>query len=184
MAYSTKQQQAVLHCLETRGEAPLTAAALAEELRQNGSPVGLATVYRQLERLAQSGMVHKINTEEGAFYQYCPHQAEAHHSCFLLRCEDCGRIVHLDWLEAEGHVHKITTEDGALYQYCPHAGEHHCFLLRCEDCGRIVHLDCVHLQHLYDHLETEHHFRIDPRRTILTGLCQTCSGKEALHGSI
>jgi len=139
MAYSTKQQQAVLHCLETRGEAPLTAAALAEELRQNGSPVGLATVYRQLERLAQSGMVHKINTEEGAFYQYCPHQAEAHHSCFLLRCEDCGRIVHLD---------------------------------------------CVHLQHLYDHLETEHHFRIDPRRTILTGLCQTCSGKEALHGSI
>ena len=139
MAYSTKQQQAVLHCLETRGEAPLTAAALAEELRQNGSPAGLATVYRQLERLAQSGMVHKINTEEGAFYQYCPHQAEAHHSCFLLRCEDCGRIVHLD---------------------------------------------CVHLQHLYDHLETEHHFRIDPRRTILTGLCQTCSGKEALHGSI
>jgi len=139
MAYSTKQQQAVLHCLETRGEAPLTAAALAEELRQNGSPVGLATVYRQLERLAQSGMVHKVNTEEGAFYQYCPHQAEAHHSCFLLRCEDCGRIVHLD---------------------------------------------CVHLQHLYDHLETEHHFRIDPRRTILTGLCQTCSGKEALHGSI
>ena len=139
MAYSTKQQQAVLHCLETRGEAPLTAAALAEELRQNGSPVGLATVYRQLERLAQSGMVHKINTEEGAFYQYCPHQAEAHHSCFLLRCEDCGRIVHLD---------------------------------------------CVHLQHLYDHLETEHHFRIDPRRTILIGLCQTCSGKEALHGSI
>ena len=139
MAYSTKQQQAVHHCLETRGEAPLTAAALAEELRQNGSPVGLATVYRQLERLAQSGMVHKINTEEGAFYQYCPHQAEARHSCFLLRCEDCGRIVHLD---------------------------------------------CVHLQHLYDHLETEHHFRIDPRRTILTGLCQTCSGKEALHGSI
>jgi len=139
MSYITKQQQAVLRCLEARGEAPLTAAALAEDLRRSGSPVGLATVYRQLERLAQSGMVHKINTEEGAFYQYCPHQAEGHHNCFLLRCEDCGRIVHLD---------------------------------------------CTHLQHLYDHLETEHHFRIDPRRTILTGLCQTCTGKEAPHGSI
>ena len=134
MAYSTKQQQAVLHCLERRGEEPLTAAALAEELRAGGSPVGLATVYRQLEKLEQAGMVHKINTEEGAFYQYCPHQTDGHH--------------------------------------------HDCFLLRCEDCGRIVHLDCVHLQHLYDHLEAEHHFRIDPRRTILTGLCQVCSGKE------
>ena len=56
--------------------------------------------------------------------------------------------------------------------------------LRCEGCGRIVHLDCTHLRHLYDHLEAEHHFRIDPRRTILTGLCQTCGGKEASHGSI
>ena len=31
MAYSTKQQQALLRCLEQRGEEPLTAAALAEE---------------------------------------------------------------------------------------------------------------------------------------------------------
>lgn len=140
MSYITKQQQAVLHCLRQRGEEPLTAAVLAEDLRKSGSPVGLATVYRQLEKLAQAGFVHKVNTEEGALYQYCPHQAD-------------GR-------------------------------RHDCFLLRCEECGRIVHLDCVHLQHLYDHLEAEHHFRIDPRRTILTGLCQTCTGKEAAHGSI
>ena len=139
MSYITNQQQAVLRCLEARGETPLTAAALAEDLRQEGTPVGLATVYRQLERLAQSGMVHKVNTEEGAFYQYCPHRGEQHHDCILLRCEDCGRIVHLD---------------------------------------------CAHLQHLYDHLEAEHHFRIDSRRTILTGLCQTCVGKEASHGNI
>jgi len=139
MSYSTKQQQAVLRCLEVRGETPLTAAALAEDLRQSGTPVGLATVYRQLEKLAQNGMVHKVNTEEGAFYQYCPHRDAHHHDCILLRCTDCGRIVHLD---------------------------------------------CVHLQHLYDHLESEHHFRIDSRRTILTGLCQACVGKEAPHGSI
>ena len=139
MAYRTKQQQALLHCPEQRSEEPLTAAALAEDLRRSGSPVGLATVYRQLDKLERSGMVHKISTDEGAFYQYCPHHTGEHRDCFLLRCEDCGRIVHLD---------------------------------------------CTHLRHLYDHLEAEHHFRIDPRRTILTGLCQTCGGKEASHGSI
>ncbi|WP_295582776.1 Fur family transcriptional regulator [uncultured Oscillibacter sp.] len=139
MSYSTKQQQAVLQCLERRGGESLTAAALAEELRQSGSPVGLATVYRQLEKLEQAGRIHKINTEEGAFYQFCPHRPQPGRDCFLLRCEGCGRIVHLD---------------------------------------------CSHLQALYRHLETEHHFRIDPRRTVLTGLCQACAGEEDAHGSL
>ena len=138
MSYTTKQHQAVLRCLELRSGESLTAAALAEELRRSGSPVGLATVYRQLEKLEQAGQVHKVNTEAGAFYQFCPLGDSAHKDCFLLRCETCGRIVHLD---------------------------------------------CSHLQALCGHLETEHHFRIDPRRTILTGLCQNCAGKEATHGA-
>ena len=72
MSYSTKQQQAVLQCLAERGGECLTAAALTAQLRQSGSPVGLATVYRQLEKREQAGLVHKVHTEEGAFYQYCP----------------------------------------------------------------------------------------------------------------
>lgn len=135
MAYATKQYQAVLRCLEQRSGQALTAADLSEDLRHAGNPVGLATIYRQLEKL-----------------------------------------------EAEGHVHKIATEDGALYQYCPHAGEHPCFLLRCENCGRIVHLDCGHLEALYQHLEAEHHFLVDARRTVLTGRCRDCTAKEVQHG--
>lgn len=97
MAYITKQQQAVLHCLEARAEDTLTANELAEELRRAGNPVGLATIYRQLEKLERSGSVHKVTTEEGAVYQYCPHSHdEAHPSCFLLRCQRCGHLVHLD----------------------------------------------------------------------------------------
>ena len=36
MAYSTKQHQAVLRCLEQRGEAACSAAELAEDLRREG----------------------------------------------------------------------------------------------------------------------------------------------------
>lgn len=130
MAYQTKQQQAVLQCLQRRENACLTAADLSEALRQAGHTVGLATVYRQLDKLTQQGLVHKI-----------------------------------------------TTEDGALYQYCPQAGHpHDCFLLRCEDCGRMVHLDCHHLEDVCRHLSAQHHFSIDPRRTVLTGSCETCQG--------
>ena len=136
-SYTTKQRQAVLRCLELHSSQSLTAAALAEELRRSGTPVGLATVYRQLERLEQDSCVHKVNTEEGAFYQFCPLGGGSHGDCFLLRCASCGRIVHLD---------------------------------------------CTHLQALCGHLEAEHHFQVDPRRTVLTGLCQACAEKEEQDG--
>ena len=139
MSYSTKQHQAVLRCLESRREEALTAAELAEELRKSGSPVGLATIYRQLEKLASAGRVHKINTEDGAFYQYCGHEAGTHRDCFLLQCEGCGRIYHLD---------------------------------------------CSQLQGLYEHLEQEHHFHINPRRTLFFGRCSACAEKEGEgHGN-
>ena len=66
MAYQIKQQQAVLQCLQHRSEECLSAADLSEELRRSGLTVGLATVYRQLDKLTQQGLVHKVTTEEGA----------------------------------------------------------------------------------------------------------------------
>ena len=97
MPYSTKQHQAVLRCLEARGETACTAAELAEDLRREGCPVGLATIYRQLEKLEAAGAVHKVNTEEGALYQYCGRQSQGHRDCFLLKCERCGRSRQVDW---------------------------------------------------------------------------------------
>lgn len=138
MSYITKQQQAVLRCLECRREESLTAADLAEDLRQMDCPVGLATIYRQLEKLEHAGRVHRVDTPEGAFYHFCAH-ADSRQSCFLLKCESCGRIQHLD---------------------------------------------CAHLQSLYDHLEQDHHFRINPRGTLFTGLCESCAEKEMSdHGT-
>ena len=137
MPYTTKQRQAVLQCLERRGDVSVTAGELAEDLRAAGCPVGLATIYRQLERLEAAGVVHKINTEDGAFYQYCGRENHDHRDCFLLRCERCGRIRHVD---------------------------------------------CVQLQGLYDHLEREHHFRINPRGTLLSGVCDLCAQEEESRG--
>ena len=138
MPYVTKQYQAVLQCVQSRGADAFTAAELTEDLRHTGHPVGLATVYRQLEKLEAAGAVHKVNTEEGALYQYCGRQSQGHRDCFLLKCERCGRIPHVD---------------------------------------------CTHLQNLYDHLEREHHFRIDPRGTLFSGVCDVCAGEEDHHGA-
>ena len=133
MPYVTKQYQAVLQCVQSRGADAFTAAELTEDLRHTGHPVGLATVYRQLEKLEAAGMVHKVPTEEGALYQCCPHPQP----------------------------------------------DHGCILLRCEACGRITHLECIQMEVLCRHLETAHHFCMDPRRTILTGRCQHCAQEDA-----
>ncbi len=131
VTYMTRQQRAVLEGVQRSPEGCATAAELAEQLHAQGQAVGLTTVYRQLERLAQQGLVHKVVTDAGAYYQYC------------------------------------TAHD-----------EGNCFLLKCEKCGAIRHLDCSHLGELYQHLEREHHFRIDPRRTLFYGLCERCGREE------
>ena len=132
MPYHTRQQ-AVLRCLEQRGEESLSAVELAEELRRLGCTVGLATIYRQLEKLAAVGQIHRIDTAEGS-----GHAGGSHRDCFLLKCSRCGRIRHLD---------------------------------------------CSHLKALYNHLERDHHFRIDPRGTLFTGLCELCVREKDSHGT-
>ncbi len=131
MPYNTKQSQIVLRCLERRPEEALTAAGIAETLRQTGCPVGLATIYRHLERLEQAGRIHRVNTEEGALYQFCIHGGEPRRDCFLLRCRQCGRIVHLDCshlqalcrhLEVE-HAFSIDPRQTVLTGRCAVCGE-------------------------------------------------------------
>ena len=60
MPYVTKQYQAVLQCVQSRGADAFTAAELTEDLRHTGHPVGLATVYRQLEKLEASSFFVNI----------------------------------------------------------------------------------------------------------------------------
>ena len=128
VTYMTRQQKAVLSCIESfRGGA--SAGELAELLHARGESVGLTTVYRQLEKLEQQGLVHKIVTDEGARYQFC----------------DC------------------------------HRRGRDCFLIKCEQCGCVEHVDCANLSELYSHLAREHHFHINPHRTLFYGLCQTCT---------
>ena len=128
VTYMTRQQKAVLACMESvRGGTG--AAELTELLHARGESIGLTTVYRQLEKLQEQGLVHKIVTDEGARYQFC-------------HCHQQGR---------------------------------ECFLIKCEQCGSVEHVDCEHLGELYGHLAQEHHFRINPRRTLFYGLCEGCA---------
>jgi Fur family ferric uptake transcriptional regulator len=109
----TKQRTAVLESLAT-GDFR-SAQDWHDRLRHEGSGIGLATVYRTLQSLAEVGEVDAVVTESGeTLYRRCLQQAEHHHH---LRCRECGAAVELDapaveaWAAAVGAAHGYTGID-------------------------------------------------------------------------
>lgn len=84
---------------------------------------------------------------------------------------------HLERFQKEGIVQKIVLDgnSGACYQYVGDKdGGVSRFLLKCEDCGNIMNMDCHHMKELYSHVLEEHHFNVDPHRTMFYGICEKC----------
>ena len=129
VTYMTRQQQAVLSCMESCGEGCVTAAELTEKLHRQEQSIGLTTVYRQLEKLAQQGLVHKIVTDEGARYQYCPDHGD--HFCCIIKCEKCGHMEHVDC----GHLGELYTHLAQEHRFAINA-RRTLFYGLCQGCAR------------------------------------------------
>ena len=70
-------------------DGPIKAYDLLEQLRpERGSPKP-PTVYRALEFLQESGLVHKISSLNA--YVGCGHPL-THRDCFFLICSDCNEV--------------------------------------------------------------------------------------------
>jgi Fur family ferric uptake transcriptional regulator len=74
----------------------VTAQELHELLRTRGEQVGLATVYRSLQTMADANEVDVLRTDGETAYRRCG-QGHHHH----LVCRSCGRTVEVDGLGIE-----------------------------------------------------------------------------------
>lgn len=79
--------------VEMLGEAGgcLGAQDVADRLRAEQEPVGLASVYRTLNLLEELGLVHALDTGEGIARFELAHPSGAHHHHVV--CTECGRIA-------------------------------------------------------------------------------------------
>ena len=85
----------------------------------------------------------------------------------------------LESLVDEGVLNKyiIDANSPACFEYVDHDQcfrDGICFHCKCEKCGRLIHLKCDELSEVVEHLKGEHSFILDPRRTVLYGLCEEC----------
>jgi Fur family transcriptional regulator, ferric uptake regulator len=103
----TRQRRAVAEVLGTFSDFR-SAQEIHELLAQRGEAVGLATVYRTLQRLAEAGEVDLLRTEDGeAIYRRC---SNAHHH--HLVCRECGATVEVEGPAVERWTRQIADDHG------------------------------------------------------------------------
>ena len=119
----TRQRAAVDEVLDEVDDF-VSAQELHQMLRARGSQVGLATVYRALQTLADDGRVDVLRSDAGeAVYRRCD-QPEHHHH---LVCRSCGAAVEISrpaveaWAEdvARAHGYVDVTHTVEIFGLCP-----------------------------------------------------------------
>lgn len=97
-----------VHDVLRHSEGFRSAQDIYAEMRAGGAKIGLTTVYRALQSLADSGQVDVLRTDDGeAVYRACASVQHHHH----LVCRRCGHTVEVDgpaverWAENVGREH-------------------------------------------------------------------------------
>lgn len=107
----TKQRAAVTDLL-TELEEFHTAQQIHDLLRSRGNSIGLATVYRNLQAMADAGEVDVLRTDTEASFRRC---TDTHHH--HLVCRSCGRAEEVagpeveEWARQTAAAHGFTDID-------------------------------------------------------------------------
>lgn len=102
---STRQRTAVTRLLDDTDDFR-SAQEIHEQLRRSGEGIGLTTVYRTLQTLAEAGEIDVLRTDSGeAVYRRC----SAHHHHHLV-CRHCGRTVEVEGPTVELWAEKVAAE--------------------------------------------------------------------------
>lgn len=108
--YKTKQRDELLAFLETVSGQHITVTDVCEYFKKHGKTIGTTTVYRQLEKMVNEGIVTKyiIDSNTPACFEYVGEhghiQGKVYYHC---KCEVCGRLIHLycdELSEVQKHI--------------------------------------------------------------------------------
>jgi Fur family ferric uptake transcriptional regulator len=85
-----------------------SAQELHDLLKHRGASVGLTTVYRTLQSLADAGEIDVLRTDDGeAVYRRC---SSGHHH--HLVCRSCGRTVEVEGPAVERWAEGVARDNG------------------------------------------------------------------------
>jgi Fur family ferric uptake transcriptional regulator len=122
MKRNTWQREAVREALGD-SEGFVSAQSLHASLKDGGSTVGLATVYRALADLATEGEADSLQQDGESLYRACTPGTHHHH----LICRSCGTTVEIAADEVEAWAQTVAAQHGFtqprhvvdVFGYCP-----------------------------------------------------------------
>lgn len=86
-----------------------SAQQLHDDLRQAGNAIGLATVYRTLQAMAENKEVDVLRSPDGeTLYRRCTGWEHHHH----LICRQCNKTVEIESQVFEGWVRSVAADHG------------------------------------------------------------------------
>ena len=97
ISYHTDQKNMIFRYFERNNDRQISASEIKEELDAANQKIGLATIYRHLDSLEKQGVIRKFADESGK--KSCWQYAGGNENCsghYHLKCEKCGKIIHLD----------------------------------------------------------------------------------------
>jgi Fur family transcriptional regulator, ferric uptake regulator len=117
-------RELVVAALE-RQDCCVSAPELAEVVQKRGGRVGIATVYRVLDELADAALVQRVELGDGITRFERAHDRHHHH----VVCNECGRVEPFADAQLERALRRVEKETGF-------AVASHDVLLRgaCDDC--------------------------------------------------
>ena len=105
---NTRQRTEILNLLDDTNDFQ-SAQRVYQALRDRGTPVGLTTIYRTLQMLAEADEVDTMRLDNGEqLYRRCSRPTHHHH----LVCRDCGATVEIAGPALERWAEKVATENG------------------------------------------------------------------------
>ena len=93
-----KQMAQLLTYLKTVEGTHVTVADVCSYFKEQGITIGTTTVYRNLEKMVEQGLVAKYNVDgtSSACFEYLGAEEHCHKTvCFHCKCEKCGKLIHL-----------------------------------------------------------------------------------------
>jgi len=121
---SSEPRQTVIETMAGQG-CSVTAREIADVVRDEGSHIGLASIYRTLDLLDRTGLAQRFEVGEGsARYEPAYPTGEHHHH---IVCDSCGDVVPFEDEALEQAIERlagrvdfaVNAHDVTLHGECP-----------------------------------------------------------------
>ncbi|MFQ9934177.1 MAG: Fur family transcriptional regulator [Lachnospiraceae bacterium] len=129
--YRTRQREMILDYMIKNKDIHVTADMIIKYFQFHETPIGKATVYRNLDKLVSDNIVRKFTIEDGtgACYQYSGAGSRCREH-YHFKCTRCGELYHIqcDFMnEISSHVYKehkfkIDSSKTVFYGICEKCG--------------------------------------------------------------